>query len=168
MRDFKHFLEFAERGATALEAAAAPTDRDVDSPFEAAVMAALEAKGWRVVPQVGVSAFRIDLGIVHPDAPGRYLAGIECDGATYHRAATARDRDRLRELVLTDLGWRIRRVWSTDWWIDAEGALDRLHAALTADLAADRLKAETASEPAAEAPARLYASPPNETSLTIR
>lgn len=153
VRDFKHFLEFAERGAAALEAAAAPTGRDVDSPFEAAVMAALEDRGWRVVPQVGVSSFRIDLGIVHPDAPGRYLAGIECDGATYHRAATARDRDRLREWVLRDLGWRIHRVWSTDWWIDAAGALDRLDAALSADLACD----QAPPEPIAEAPQQLYA-----------
>ena len=111
-------------------------------------MAALAARGWTIVPQVGVSAFRIDLGIVHPDAPGRYLAGVECDGATYHRAATARDRDRLREWVLTDLGWRIHRVWSTDWWNDPQGALDRLDTALRADLDADRAKPEpVATEP---------------------
>ncbi|GJE16086.1 DUF3320 domain-containing protein [Methylobacterium marchantiae] len=140
VRDFKHFLDFAEHGARALETAAAPTGGDIESPFEGAVMAALAARGWRIVPQVGVSVFRIDLGIVHPDAPGRYLAGVECDGATYHRAATARDRDRLREWVLTDLGWRIHRVWSTDWWNDAEGALDRLDRALRADLDADRAK----------------------------
>ncbi|MBO1020955.1 DUF3320 domain-containing protein [Methylobacterium sp. SD274] len=148
VRDFKHFLAFAEHGAGALETAAAPTGRDIESPFEGAVMAALAARGWTIVPQVGVSAFRIDLGIVHPDAPGRYLAGVECDGATYHRAATARDRDRLREWVLTDLGWRIHRVWSTDWWNDPQGALDRLDTALRADLDADRAKPEpVATEP---------------------
>jgi hypothetical protein len=73
-------------------------------------MRELQNEGWEVHPQVGVSFFRIDLGIVHPDFPGRYLAGVECDGAAYHRSATARDRDRLREMVLTDLGWRIRRA----------------------------------------------------------
>jgi very-short-patch-repair endonuclease len=133
VRDFKHFLEYAERGAKAIAEAFAPTGRATESPFEDAVKAALEGKGWVVHPQVGVSAFRVDLGIVHPDAPGRYLAGVECDGATYHRSATARDRDRLRELVLTDLGWTIRRVWSTDWWHDAGSALDKLHRCLTAD-----------------------------------
>lgn len=151
IRDFKHFLEFAAHGASALETAAAPTGRDVESPFEASVMAALEARGWRVVPQVGVAAFRIDLGIVHPDAPGRYLAGVECDGASYHSAATARDRDRLRHGVLTDLGWRLHRVWSTDWWIDADGALDRLDAGLRADLESDRAKPELEPEPPPEA-----------------
>ena len=94
-----------------------------ESPFEDAVKAALEARGWEVHTQIGVSSFRVDLGIVHPDAPGRYLAGVECDGATYHGSATARDRDRLRENVLVGLGWRIRRVWSTEWWQDDERTL---------------------------------------------
>ena len=98
--DFKHFLEFAEHGARAIAEAFSPTGRATESPFEDAVMRALEDKGWEIHPQVGVSFFRVDLGVVHPDFPGRYLAGVECDGATYHRSATARDRDRLREMVL--------------------------------------------------------------------
>ncbi|WP_343031256.1 hypothetical protein [Paraburkholderia hayleyella] len=65
-------------------------------------------------PQVGVSALRIDRGVVDSDAPERYLAGVECDGMTYHRSATVRDRDKLREQVLCGLGWNILRVWSTD------------------------------------------------------
>lgn len=138
--DFKHFLEFAQNGARAIAESFAPTGRATESPFEAAVKSALEKRGWEVHPQVGVSFFRIDLGVVHPDHPGRYLAGVECDGASYHRSATARDRDRLREWVLTDLGWTIRRVWSTEWWMDAASALEKLHARLEADLAADRAK----------------------------
>jgi len=101
-------------------------------------MDALTKRGWQVHPQVGVSGFRVDLGIVHPDYPGRYLAGIECDGATYHSHATARDRDRLREVILTRLGWRIRRVWSREWWQGAEEAAGRLHEQLVRDLAQDR------------------------------
>ncbi|MDP2358159.1 MAG: DUF3320 domain-containing protein [Beijerinckiaceae bacterium] len=136
--DFKHFLEFAQSGVRAIAESFAPTGRDVESPFEEAVMRALEARGWVVHPQVGVSCFRVDLGVVHPDYPGRYLAGVECDGATYHRSATARDRDRLREMVLTGLGWRIRRIWSTEWWMDGAAALEKIHARLVADLEEDR------------------------------
>ncbi|MET4356419.1 very-short-patch-repair endonuclease [Bradyrhizobium sp. RT9b] len=136
--DFKHFLEFAEHGARAIAEAFSPTGRETESPFEDAVMRALQQKGWEIHPQVGVSFFRIDLGVVHPDFPGRYLAGVECDGAAYHRSATARDRDRLREMVLTDLGWRIRRIWSTEWWMDSASATEKLHARLVADLEADR------------------------------
>jgi len=140
VKDFKHFLEFAERGPRALAEAVFGTIGDYDSPFEMAVAEALRRKGWQVHPQVGVSSFRIDLGVVDPDAPGRYLAGIECDGATYHRSATARDRDKLREQVLRGLGWEILRIWSTDWWHDAGGALEKVHARLEKLLAATRAR----------------------------
>ncbi|CAH5767232.1 hypothetical protein AI2943V1_5425, partial (plasmid) [Klebsiella oxytoca] len=70
------------------------------------------------------------LGIVHPDKPGDYLVGVECDGATYHSAATARDRDKVRSAILQGLGWKLLRLWSTEWWIDKEGALDRLDTAI--------------------------------------
>ena len=138
VRDFKHFLEFAERGPKAVAEAFELTGRPTESPFEDAVLAALERKGWEVHPQIGVSFFRVDLGIVHPDEPGRYLAGVECDGAAYHSSATARDRDRLREIVLKELGWNIRRIWSTDWWMNPHLSLDRIHNRLNEDLAADR------------------------------
>ena len=101
--------------------------------------------GWRVFlpgrPRRRASGF-----------PRRYLAGVECDGATYHRSATARDRDRLREMVLNGLGWRIRRIWSTEWWMDAAAATDKIYARLTADLDADRASraaGQTPEEPTA-------------------
>lgn len=140
VRDLKHFLEFAERGSRALAEANRGSVGDFESPFEEAVAAALARKGWQVHTQVGASAFRIDLAVVHPDAPGSYLAGIECDGATYHRSATARDRDMLREQVLRGLGWEIFRVWSTDWWIDKEGTLERLHLRLQSALALSKVR----------------------------
>ncbi len=143
VRDLKHFLEFAERGPRALGEAVEGSVGGFESPFEQAVARALQERGWRVIPQIGVSRFRIDLGVVHPDRPGDYLVGVECDGASYHSAATARDRDKVREAVLKGLGWSLVRVWSTDWWIDRQGALDRLTAALEAELTASRARFET-------------------------
>ena len=140
VRDLKHFLEFAERGPRALAEADFGSVGSFDSPFEEAVAAALAKKGWQIFTQIGVSSFRIDLGVVHPDAPGRYLAGIECDGATYHRSATARDRDKLREFVLRGLGWEIVRIWSTDWWVDAIGTAEKVHQRLNEILADSRAK----------------------------
>lgn len=112
--DLKHFLEYAERGASALGAAVHGSMGDFESPFEVAVARGLQEKGWIVHPQIGVSAYRIDMGIVHPDKPGIYLAGIECDGAMYHSSAYARERDKVRQGVLEGLGWTLFRVWSTD------------------------------------------------------
>jgi very-short-patch-repair endonuclease len=142
--DLKHFLEYAERGPSALGAAVYGSIGDFESPFEAAVARALRDKGWNVHPQVGVSAYRIDLGVVHPDEPGLYLAGVECDGAMYHSSAFARERDKIRQSVLEGLGWTLFRVWSTDWWTHRTKALDTLHEALTLHLEADRKKREEA------------------------
>jgi very-short-patch-repair endonuclease len=130
VRDLKHYLDFAIKGPRALIAQSTPTGREPESPFEQAVMQALRERGWDVHAQVGCSGYRIDLAVVDPNAPGRYLLGIECDGRTYHSGATARDRDRLRQFVLENLGWKIARVWSTDWWRDAEGEVDKLVACL--------------------------------------
>ena len=85
------------------------------SPFEEAVHDSLVAKGLSLEKQVGVSGYRIDLAVVDQEKPGRFVLGIECDGAMYHSAATARDRDRIRQQVLEGLGWRIHRIWSRDW-----------------------------------------------------
>lgn len=141
VRDLKHFIEFAQRGPRALAEAIQGSVGGYDSPFEEAVAQGLRRLGWQVVPQIGVSRFRIDLGIVHPDRPGDYLAGVECDGATYHSAATARDRDKVRGAILIGLGWNLVRLWSTEWWVDKEGALHKLHAALNSLLARSRTEA---------------------------
>lgn len=132
--DLKHFLEYAERGASALGAAVHGSVGDFESPFEVAVARSLQEKGWFVHPQVGVSAYRIDMGIAHPDKPGIYLAGIECDGAMYHSSAYARERDKVRQGMLEGLGWTLFRVWSTDWWTNRAKAIDALDAALSQQL----------------------------------
>jgi len=61
----------------------------------------------------------------HPAKPGRYVLAIECDGATYHSSYTARDRDRLRQQQLENLGWRFHRIWSTDWFMRKEEEIQR-------------------------------------------
>ena len=146
VKDLKHFLAFAERGPRALAEAVKGSLGGFESPFEEAVASALASKGWQVQTQIGASSFRVDLGIVHPDAPGVYLCGVECDGATYHRSATARDRDMLREQVLRGLGWEIVRIWSTDWWVDRAGTLEKVHASLAQLLETSRHQRSLASE----------------------
>ena len=126
VRDLKHFLEYAERGPRALGSQTLGSQGDFESPFEAIVASELRTKGWQVIPQVGVSAYRIDLGVVHPDNPGRYLAGIECDGAMYHSSAFARERDKIRQSMLEGLGWKILRIWSTEWWLNKSRELERI------------------------------------------
>ncbi len=135
VRDLKGYLDFAIRGPRALFEQSSSAGLEPESPFERQVINQLREKGWTVHPQVGVSGYRIDMGVVDPRAPGRYLLGIECDGATYHSAATARDRDRLRHLILEGLGWTLHRIWSTDWWRDPSEPMQKLLARLASLLA---------------------------------
>ncbi len=123
----KSFLTYAETG---LLDTGSPTGRNHDSEFERQVALALAQHGFDVEPQVGVAGFFIDLAIRDPDLPGRYLLGIECDGANYHRSRSARDRDRLRQAVLENRGWKIHRIWSTDWFQRPEDELRKVLGAI--------------------------------------
>jgi very-short-patch-repair endonuclease len=140
-RLLRDFLEYAEHGRLTI-----PAGRSAgasESPFEHEVMAALTERGLEVVPQVGVAGYRIDLGVIDADAPGRYVCGIECDGVAYHSSETARDRDRLRQQVLEARGWTLVRVWSTDWFKDRQGQIDRVLRLV--DAARQRAREETAA-----------------------
>jgi very-short-patch-repair endonuclease len=101
-----------------------------ESPFEESVARIIREAGFHVHPQVGVKGFRIDLGVIDPPRPGEFILGVECDGAAYHSARSARDRDRLRQQVLEGLGWRLHRIWSTDWFRNPRREADRLLAAI--------------------------------------
>jgi very-short-patch-repair endonuclease len=131
VRVLHRYLDFAERGPDAL--ALRIGVGEFESPFEQSVAAKIRSFGFAVIPQVGCSSFRVDLGIVDPSHPGRFVLGVECDGASYHSSATARDRDRIRQQILERLGWKIHRIWSPDWVSRNEAEVNRLkHAIETA------------------------------------
>jgi very-short-patch-repair endonuclease/DNA polymerase III delta prime subunit len=103
-------------------------NQDPDSDFEIFVKEKLESIGCEVHTQVGVAGYRIDLGVKHQKYPYGYLLGIECDGATYHSSKSARERDVIRQEVLEGLGWRIYRIWSTDWFYNSAKEFEKLKA----------------------------------------
>jgi very-short-patch-repair endonuclease len=126
-RALREYLDYAKTGVLQNVRGSA-TDREADSDFEVAVASALRQEGYEVEPQVGVAGYFIDLGVRHSERKSEFIAGIECDGVTYHSSLSARDRDRIRQEVLESLGWRGRiiRVWSTDWFADPRGQTQRL------------------------------------------
>lgn len=110
------YIDFAINGASSILKEITEHDMvEHDSTFEEAVYKFLDRKSYKLGTQVGCSGYRIDMAVKHPTLSGRYVLGIECDGAAYHSARTARERDRLRQTVLEDMGWKIYRIWSTDW-----------------------------------------------------
>ena len=125
VRAFKTFLAYAESGNLPSDVPI-ESDRDIDSPFQREVVSKLRSLGFEAHEEVSSGGKFIDIGIVDPERPGRYLLGIECDGAAYHSSRSARDRDRLREQHLKNLGWTLHRIWSTDWFRDEERELRRV------------------------------------------
>ena len=127
-----YFKQYSETGQCDL-ATMPLSDRngEYDSDFEKEVADFLRStdyiktNGYEIETQIGVSKYRIDLAVKSKDS-GKYLVGIECDGATYHSSATARDRDFARQRILEKNGWNICRVWSTTWWQTPHIAQDKL------------------------------------------
>ena len=112
----RSYIDFAINGATAIQNELKYNESVVlESPFEESVYDFLLANGYNVATQIGCSGYRIDMAVKHPTLSGVFVLGVECDGATYHSSRTARERDRLRQTVLEDIGWKIYRIWSTDW-----------------------------------------------------
>ena len=123
VRALKMFLAYAETGV--LEELAVESGREIHSPFQEAVAYKLRSLGHDIREEVAAGGKFIDLAVVDPDRPGRNILGIECDGASYHSSRSARDRDRLREQHLKDLGWKLHRIWSTDWFRNPDRELGR-------------------------------------------
>ncbi len=128
VRALKTFLAYADTGV--LKDPAEESGREVDSPFQKEVASKLRSLGHDIREEVGTGGKFIDLAVVDPEHPGRYILGIECDGAAYHSSSWARDRDRLREQYLNDLGWKLYRIWSTDWSRNPERELERTNQAI--------------------------------------
>ncbi len=157
----KNYLQYASSGGKLLSLGELTNEPMND--FEADVFEALCARGMKIVPQVGCSKFRIDLAASHPAKPGKFVLAIECDGATYHSSYTARDRDRLRQQQLENLGWTFHRIWSTDWFMrkdeEVERAVKAFHKAVaTSD--EPRISKAMTPTPATEEPSFIVGSAP--------
>jgi hypothetical protein len=156
-RILKRFLDFAKTGIMDDRKA---TGMEADSPFEEDVATVIRSLGFEADPQVGSAGFRVDIGVRHPDRPAQYVLAVECDGAAYHSALWARERDRLRQEILENLGWRFHRIWSTDWFHRRDREINRLRDALAKAKAAAETgitvaganaSADRATEPVSEA-----------------
>jgi very-short-patch-repair endonuclease len=146
----KNYLQYASSGGKLLSHGDLTNEPMND--FEADVYDALCAKGIQIVPQVGCSRFRIDLAALHPVHPGKFVLAIECDGATYHSSYTARDRDRLRQQQLENLGWTFHRIWSTDWFMRRDEEVERA-------IRAFRKAVEASDQPMPEKPLQALSVP---------
>lgn len=139
------YLAFAESGGADLGSVA--KDKPALNPFERDVEAQLTKAGIPLIAQYGASGYWIDYAAQHPTKPGRMVLAIECDGASYHSSATARDRDRLRQEHLERLGWTFHRIWSQDWFFHRDVEVTRAVASYQAAVVAADTKVDRPHEP---------------------
>ena len=104
---------------------ASATNSDVEGVSKA-ICTALADNGFETERNVGHSQYRIDIGVIDPNNPDKYLLGILLDGSTYRDSKTVRDRELAQISVLGSLGWSIARVWTMDWWDNSRKELARL------------------------------------------
>ncbi len=124
----KEYFEYAYSGGKKLDNQDHFYFSESDFLFEEYIYQALTKQGYKVKKRVGRSAFPIDLAVIDPrnTETEEFILGIVCDGKIYHKYSTARDRDRLRIKILKDLKWNIYRVWSSEWFRDRNGQIEKL------------------------------------------
>jgi hypothetical protein len=97
--------------------------------------------GWNLLIPTGEGidanernvGFRIDLGI-YSVKHKKFVLGVEMDGAMYHSGFDREHSDYNRQKVLEDKGWKLYRIWSTNWLNDNEREFTRLVQEIDANL----------------------------------
>lgn len=99
----------------------APIFGDVKSVLCERVAKLLSDKGVILEREVGMGCYKLDLAV--KDKAGNYLLGIECDDAAYSDESAARERDVMRRRFLQSRGWKLYRVWSSDFYHDPDAVV---------------------------------------------
>ncbi|MFM9596781.1 AAA domain-containing protein, partial [Streptomyces scabiei] len=97
-------------------------EREAESPFEEEVAKALAARGYKLVQQWPVGAYRIDMVAID----GNRKVAIECDGERWHSSEEQIRNDMERQTILERLGWHFVRLRGSEYYGDAEAAIDRV------------------------------------------
>lgn len=93
-----------------------------ESPFEEGVGKALVAKGYSLVQQWPVGAYRIDMVVID----GKKRIAIECDGEQWHSTDIQVRKDMERQTILERLGWRFIRIRGSEYYRKPEETMERV------------------------------------------
>jgi len=126
VRRLKEFLEYVKGMPLPVEDGTFETLSEQNDGIAMSLSEILKEYGYDTDLHVGHSKYRVDVGVVDPDNPERYLLGILLDGESYGLAKTTRDRELAQVNVLNGLGWRTTRLWSMDWWDNREKEIRRI------------------------------------------
>lgn len=125
VRDLRAFLDFARKGNRTLSLAEIRHEEQFGN-LNSQIADKLRERGWRVETGIGTSRFKVDLGLVDPRDPGRFLLGVLCGGESYRSSEAAYDREVLQPAVLKGLEWKIQRVFAMDWLENEDKVTDQI------------------------------------------
>ena len=126
----RDYLDYAENGARPKPSAPLGFD-EPETSLHRSIAEEITQLGYQFVSPLGTSLNRIDFAVLNPDSPDAFLMGIDCDGPSYRDMFSARDRDRLRQEMLEEMGWKAYRIWSPSWVAKREAESSMLYKELT-------------------------------------
>lgn len=140
---YKKFLDYVSNDGASYQNASSTIPLN---SFELDIKKRLEAEGLKLVTQFGVCNYRIDFAIRDPRNPDNFVLAVEADGASYHSGHIARERDRLRQMLLEDRGWTFHRIWSTDWFNNPDREVARVLDAFASAIRGEKAKVYVSDE----------------------
>lgn len=120
--DIRKMLIDYSLNPNAIELRHAEIEKKADSPFEIGVAQALSGRGYKIVQQWKVGAYRLDMVVVC----GKKTVAIECDGERYHSGETKIREDMERQTILERLGWRFIRIRGSEYFRDPDKTIERV------------------------------------------
>jgi very-short-patch-repair endonuclease len=93
-----------------------------DSEFEIQVAMKLKSRGYHIVQQWEVGAYRIDMVAVSGDKK----VAIECDGERYHSSPAQVRNDMERQTILERIGWTFIRIRGSEYFRQPDKTIERV------------------------------------------
>ncbi len=136
----KAFLEFAEKGRTNI---AAKSDELIlnKNGIGKYIAAELENYGYACRQNVGVSDFKIDVGVVDPNNKHNYVLAVLCDGSTRF---SIKDRTVMQAQTLKRNNWNVIRIYAINFFNNPKREIKKIKEYLDR-LTAKKGKATTAA-----------------------
>ncbi len=122
----KRLIEYSINPASA-ENLNAEVEEKAESPLESSVAKALVNRGYHLVQQWKVGAYRLDMVAVY----GKQKVAIECDGERWHSGEAKIREDMERQTILERIRWRFIRIRGSEYYRNPDKAIERVVSELT-------------------------------------
>lgn len=135
----KSFLRFAHTNQLELKEKDYLANRPKNLGILEQIRNALVNEGYESQEYVGASNSHIDIAVINPRNPEKYLLGILLDSITSHTIEAADSSEIEYALLLEKHGWQIHRIWSIDWWRDSKLEIEKLLTRIRQTLSGEKI-----------------------------